>query len=94
MSGETICCEDCGGFNFRLTWDGGVYCVACDDDSDGSYGRMADLHVVGDGGPDGPIGPKWLIYPHTCGSDGTGRGLVPCAGCREEVPGGILEVGT
>lgn len=85
MTGETICCEDCGSSKFRLTWDGGVYCVACDLDDDGSYGRMADLNVVGDGGPDGPIGPAYLIYPHTCHGG-------PCPGCREELPGGKLGV--
>lgn len=80
-----ICCEDCFSSTFRLTWDGDVYCATCDDDETGSYGRMADLNVVGDGGPDGPIGPKHLIYPHTCQT-------TVCAGCREEEPHSLAEV--
>lgn len=56
-----LCCEDCGGSTFRLTWDGGVYCATCDMDGDGSYGRMVDLWVMGQDCGDGPVGPTWAF---------------------------------
>lgn len=59
LSDATICCEDCGGSTFRLTWGGGVYCKTCDADDDGSYGRMAELWVMGEDRGDGPVGPAW-----------------------------------
>lgn len=52
-------CEDCDGDTFNIEYPSGtLFCATCDEDRDGSYGRMVNVKCVGDGGPLGPIGAE------------------------------------